>query len=362
MAGSYGAGVDERKQHLVAAGYDEVAEQYAALEQPGAEWPRLRLLRGLLARLQPGSTVLDLGCGNGIPALREIVRLHEGVGVDLSATQVALARTNVPRAKLIHGDAVGLDFAPGSFDAVVAFYLLDHLPREEHARLFAKAWQWLTPGGLLLFSVEPEDEPANVTEWLGKPMFFSHFDAETTLGLVRNGGFEILDSHREVQVEGGQHVEFLWVLAKREDPPVLPLNRAPVRRVGMMHAVLLYDSDCGFCRWLVDKVLVWDRRGRVKSMELQDGKADSLLGEIDADAKMSSWHLVTPDGRVHSAGAAAPPLLRLLPGGKPLAALLAAFPEGTERAYRTVARNRDRLGRLVGETACRVDPRQRNGA
>ena len=122
------------------------------------------------------------------------------------------------------------------------------------------------------------------------------------------------------------------------------MSRAPVRRVGMMHAVLLYDSDCGFCRWLVDKVLVWDRRGRVKSMELQEATADSLLGEIDADAKMSSWHLVTPDGRVHSAGAAAPPLLRLLPGGKPLAALLAAFPEGTERAYRTVARNRDRLG------------------
>ena len=39
----------------------------------------------------------------------------------------------------------------------------------------------------------------------------------------------------------------------------------------MIHAVLLYDSDCGFCRWLVDKVLLWDRRGRVKSMELQDG-------------------------------------------------------------------------------------------
>jgi SAM-dependent methyltransferase len=216
-------GVDERKG-LVAAGYDDVADQYAALERPGKEWPRLRLLRGLLARLQPSSTVLDLGCGNGIPALREIVCLHEGIGVDLSATQVALARMNVPRAKLIHGDALGLDFAPGSFDGVVAFYLLDHIPREEHARLLEKAWQWLAPGGLLLFSVEPEDEPANVTEWLGKPMFFSHFDAETTLGLVRDGGFEVLDSHREVQVEGEKDVEFLWVLAKRGDRPALPLS------------------------------------------------------------------------------------------------------------------------------------------
>jgi cyclopropane fatty-acyl-phospholipid synthase-like methyltransferase len=215
--------VDER-QHIVAAGYDYVADQYAALERPGREWPRLRLLRDLLARLQPGSTVLDLGCGNGIPALREIVGLHEGVGVDLSATQIALARTNVPSAKLIHAHALELDFTPGSFDAVVAFYLLDHLPREEHAHLLAKTWQWLAPGGLLLFSVEPEDEPANVTEWLGKPMFFSHFDAETTLGLVRDGGFEVLGSHREVQVEGERDVEFLWVLARRGDPPARGRN------------------------------------------------------------------------------------------------------------------------------------------
>ena len=128
----------------------------------------------------------------------------------------------------------------------------------------------------------------------------------------------------------------------------------------MRQAVLLYDSDCGFCRWSVDKVLAWDRGGRLESMELQDAEADSLLGAMDEDVKMSSWHLVTPDGRIYSAGAAAPPLLRLLPGGKPLAALLAAFPGATDRAYRTVARNRDRFGRLVGQTACEVDPRRRN--
>jgi hypothetical protein len=51
---------DERKT-FVAAGYDQVADAYAALEQPGREWPRLRLLRDLLARLRPGSSVLDLG-------------------------------------------------------------------------------------------------------------------------------------------------------------------------------------------------------------------------------------------------------------------------------------------------------------
>jgi predicted DCC family thiol-disulfide oxidoreductase YuxK len=128
----------------------------------------------------------------------------------------------------------------------------------------------------------------------------------------------------------------------------------------MKRAVLLYDSDCGFCRWSVDKVLAWDRGGRVKSMELQDPEADSVLGGMEEAVKMSSWHLVTPDGRVYSAGAAAPQLLRLLPGGTPLAAVFSAFPGVTDRAYRAVARNRDRFGRLVGQTACSVDPRRRN--
>jgi cyclopropane fatty-acyl-phospholipid synthase-like methyltransferase len=215
--------MDARKR-LVAAGYDEVACEYARLEQPGQEWPRLRLLRDLLARLDAGSSVLDLGCGNGIPALREIVRLHKGVGVDISKAQIDFARTNAPSAELLHADVMELEFPPRSFDAVVAFYLLDHLPREEHTRLFAKICEWLRPGGFLLFSIEPDEEPAHVGEWLGQPMFFSRFEAEMTLHLLRGEGFEVLDSHSHVQVEGVKDVEFLWVLATR--PP--SLARDPV--------------------------------------------------------------------------------------------------------------------------------------
>jgi predicted DCC family thiol-disulfide oxidoreductase YuxK len=123
-------------------------------------------------------------------------------------------------------------------------------------------------------------------------------------------------------------------------------------------AVLLYDADCGFCRWSVDRVLAWDRRNRLRAVALQDAEADRVLPGIDAEAKMGSWHLVTPDGHVFSGGAVAPPLLRLLPGGRPLAAIAAAFPGLTERGYRWVSRNRDRFGRLAG-TRCDVDPSRR---
>ena len=112
-------------------------------------------------------------------------------------------------------------------------------------------------------------------------------------------------------------------------------------------AVLLYDGDCGICRWSAAKVLKWDRRRRLRPVALQDAEAGRLLGHLTEEERMSSWHLVTPDGRTVSAGAAAAPLLRLLPGGRPLAALAAALPGVTERAYRLVADNRGRFGPLV---------------
>ncbi len=111
----------------------------------------------------------------------------------------------------------------------------------------------------------------------------------------------------------------------------------------MEQAVILFDSGCGFCRRSVERILRWDRGGRLRPVALQDPEADELLGGMDEERKLASWHLVTADGRVHSAGAAFPPLLRRLPGGRPLAALAAAFPGTTERAYQHVARTRGPL-------------------
>jgi predicted DCC family thiol-disulfide oxidoreductase YuxK len=121
-------------------------------------------------------------------------------------------------------------------------------------------------------------------------------------------------------------------------------------------AVLLYDADCGFCRWSTAKILGWDRQGRIRAVPLQDPEADRLLPDMDRKRKMASWHLVTPDGKVRSAGAAAPELFRLLPGGRPLAVVASTLPGTTERAYRWVADHRDGLGRRLGAQACAVDP------
>ncbi len=111
--------------------------------------------------------------------------------------------------------------------------------------------------------------------------------------------------------------------------------------------ILLYDRDCGFCRWSLQKLLAWDRRGRLKPVALQDLEAKRLLADLDERRRMDSWHLVTSGGQVVSAGAAVPDLLRLLPGGRPFAMLAAAFPRVTDAAYALIARHRSLLGRVM---------------
>lgn len=123
-------------------------------------------------------------------------------------------------------------------------------------------------------------------------------------------------------------------------------------------AAILYDGSCPFCRWSVALVLAWDRGRRLRAVSLQDPEAVALLPGMDAERRLASWHLVTPAGRIHSAGAALAPLLRLLPGGRPLARLAAAFPSATARAYDWVAARRGVLGGLLGRrTRDRADRR-----
>jgi predicted DCC family thiol-disulfide oxidoreductase YuxK len=110
---------------------------------------------------------------------------------------------------------------------------------------------------------------------------------------------------------------------------------------------VLYDGDCGFCKWLLAALLRWDRGARLRPVALQRPEADELLAELAPPERMESWHLVSPAEERSSGGAALPALLRLLPGGRVPAAAFARAPRLTERGYRWVADHRSGLSKLV---------------
>ena len=125
-----------------------------------------------------------------------------------------------------------------------------------------------------------------------------------------------------------------------------------------IRGVVFYDADCGFCRWCVGKVLAWDRDRLIVPLAIQSPESTALLADVEPERRLASWHFRDEDGTVFSAGAAFAPLLRLLPGGSPLAAAAARWPRGVEHAYRVVAANRGALGALVTRGArARADRR-----
>ncbi len=136
--------------------YDETAYFDAAehLHDFESRFQRYRVAK--VTELYPGrptDRVLDMGCGWGTISYALAPRVREVVGVDFSERAVAGCKARVP----VHGvdnvvfqvadaRATGLD--AGSFEAVVAADLFEHLYPDDSEAVAAEAFRVLAPGGV----------------------------------------------------------------------------------------------------------------------------------------------------------------------------------------------------------------------
>ena len=205
-------------KQVVQAGYDQIAESYRDWVQSERSEARLRYTGILLDRLLAGARVLDLGCGAGGPTTQALAERFDVTGVDISAQSIGLARRTIPQAHFLLADMAGLDFPPGTFDAVVAFYSLIHVPRQEQSGLLCRIASWLRPGGLLVATMGTGPTEGDYDDFLGAPMYWSSFDGETNRRLVVQTGLEIVSAQEEAEIEHGQPVTFLWIVARKPLP------------------------------------------------------------------------------------------------------------------------------------------------
>jgi cyclopropane fatty-acyl-phospholipid synthase-like methyltransferase len=176
-------------KQIVAAGYDEGGFRYSAARAEATS----PALASLLEVLPAGATVLDIGCGAGVPVTAALARVADVVGVDISPVQLEQARRNVPQARFILGDIMATEFSPQSFDAVVAFYALFHVPREEHRALLERISTWLRPAGHFLATLAGTSHPGYTEpDFFGATMYWSYFAADWYLDVLRALGFDVL--------------------------------------------------------------------------------------------------------------------------------------------------------------------------
>jgi len=207
----YNPNMDFKK--TVREGYNAIANRYLAERTRDSE--DVRLLNDFIERLPADAKVLDAGCGAGIPISQKLSERFQVTGVDFSGAQIELAKKNVPDGTFLCEDMTKLGFPENSFDGITSYYAIIHIPREEHQALLVNFHRMLKPGGFALLCLGAENLVDDVDEnFLGTRMYWSHYDTETYLKLLKECGFSILWSKRvaDESCEGAGH---LFVLAQK---------------------------------------------------------------------------------------------------------------------------------------------------
>jgi len=108
--------------------------------------------------LAPGMDVLEIGCGVGTQTeliAADLAGSGTLLSVDISPRCVELARQRVSRyanVEVIAADVVGLQL-DHRFDVVVMPDVLEHIPIEQHPRLFGQIRRWLKDRGWILIHI-----------------------------------------------------------------------------------------------------------------------------------------------------------------------------------------------------------------
>jgi SAM-dependent methyltransferase len=135
--------------------FDRSVNSYAT-RYYSARWLAYRRFVASLVQphLEAASLVLDLGCGP-LPSFPGLYPVDGNfIYVDLSSGQLRYLRQQHPGSRVVRADAESLCFRAASFDAVVLFGILHHLPDPMAA--MDGVLRILRPGGIVV-GHEPSD-------------------------------------------------------------------------------------------------------------------------------------------------------------------------------------------------------------
>lgn len=144
---------------------EERARAYATLQFPGTYYLAFRDLPALVRHYNHGRRALDFGCGTG-RSTRFLRNLGlEVIGADISQAMLDQARALDPSGEYrLVRDSIVAEFAPSSFDLILAAFTFDNIPTEEaKADALSGLSNLLAPDGSLFLLVS--SAAIYVNEW-----------------------------------------------------------------------------------------------------------------------------------------------------------------------------------------------------
>lgn len=132
-------------------GYEAIARDFIAYRRKSAIGAETVL--SWAHTLMPKATILDLGCGNGIPITEALVKDgYRLYGIDASPTLIASYRKHFPHLTVACEPVETSNYFDRKFDGVVAWGLMFLLSESVQSKLIHRVSSILKPGGQFLFT------------------------------------------------------------------------------------------------------------------------------------------------------------------------------------------------------------------
>lgn len=188
---------------------DRIIEHY---ERHAAAWAADRAALGwndkpwhdrFIACLAKGATVLDLGCGPGVPVARHMAAHGLKItGVDLSPTFISLCRERLPEQEWILADMRKLSL-DRRFDGMLAWDSFFHVKHDDQRLMFDVFAAHAAPGAVLMFNAGPA-HGEGVGSYRGDPLYHASLDPAEYARLLDRNRFDILAHVVEDPNAGGR--------------------------------------------------------------------------------------------------------------------------------------------------------------
>jgi SAM-dependent methyltransferase len=177
--------------------YNLIADWYASERVDETGIPEVM---ALAAMVDPAGRVLDIGCGNGVPLTKTLLRSgHRVVGLDSAGNMLGRFRANCPDTPAVKGSAQDCPFAARTFDAAIAWGVMFHLKQAEQIQAIASLSRVLKTGAPFLFTAgDVDDDSGNhVGTMNGVEFHYYSFAIDGYRSVLNDHDFTLVDFHTD---------------------------------------------------------------------------------------------------------------------------------------------------------------------
>lgn len=174
------------------------------------------------SKLPKNASILDFGCGPGIPFTKELVkRGFKVTAIDISDTMIKEAKKNAPEADYIKVSMTDINFK-NEFDGIFSGYTMLCLDPKNFRIAAKKAVKSLKRGGFFFLALnepapEGHDESENYTEIMGQKMYSRPYTEDEVREVFEKLNMKIIKVARETvsSKEYGDEYSLLVLMQKQ---------------------------------------------------------------------------------------------------------------------------------------------------